>query len=164
MGSCAGLMRQLWKLGTLLFSTMCTVVTALIPSRLDYSNAVYTGLPDKLVGKLQVVLNDAARLILKLPTRAHATPLLQRLHWLPIKQSARFKGLCIAHKAHHGLVPNYIEDSLKPYVPGRGLRSSEASLLACRHLIDLWGGGALSQLGFPSFGTRYWIVCAGKPP
>lgn len=128
---------------------MQTVVTALILSRLDYGNAVYIGLPDKLLGKLQVVMNDAARLIHKSPRRAHANPLLQRLHWLPIKQRVEFKGLCIAHKSQFGEAPKYIKDRLRPYVPGRTLRSSDSCLLTCPRFNRTTLGGRAFSVAVP---------------
>ena len=75
--------------------------------------------------------SDAARLLYNLPRRAYAKPLLRELPWLPIRQRAKFKGLCIAHKARYGNAPEYIKDRLVPYVPGHTVRSSEAYLLSC---------------------------------
>lgn len=58
--TCVGMLRLLRKLAPLLsFTALCTVVSALIISRLDYGNAWYVGLPDKLLNRLQVVMNDA---------------------------------------------------------------------------------------------------------
>lgn len=146
--TCVGMLRLLRKLAPLLsFTALCTVVSALIISRLDYGNALYVGLPDKLLNRLQVVMNNAARFVFGLPRRAHVTPLLQQLHWLPIKQRARFKGLCIAHKAIHGQAPTYIKVCLENYRPGRTLRSSEAGQLVCpRFLTTSMGGRAFSSL------------------
>ena len=96
-GSCIGILRQLRKLVPLLMpSTLRTMVTAQILNRLDYGNVLYIGLPTFLLDKLQIVMNDAARLLFGLPRRAHAKPLLKELHWLPIKQRAESKGLCMA--------------------------------------------------------------------
>lgn len=148
IGTCVGLQRKLRKLSPLLsFSIMRTVVTTLIMLRLDYGNALYIGLPEKLLGKLQVAMNDAARLIFKLPRHARATPLLQKLHWLPVKQRARFKGLCITHKALYGQAPRYIKERLDKYVPSRTLQSSEGGQLACpRFNRTTKGGRAFSVL------------------
>jgi len=43
------------------------------------------------MASLQRVQNDAARLILGLDRRAHITPALKKLHWLPIQYQIQFK-------------------------------------------------------------------------
>lgn len=48
-------------------NTRKTVVSALVLSKLDYCNGLYTGLQEKLLRKLQRVQNAAARLILDIP-------------------------------------------------------------------------------------------------
>ena len=53
-----------------------TLVNALITSRLDYCNAILYGLNDDLLKRLQLVQNNAARLVLKKKKHDHVT----RLH------------------------------------------------------------------------------------
>ena len=57
------------------------------------------------------------------------TRLFISLHWLPVGQRVKFKILVITFKALHGLVPSYIVDLIKPYVPARNLRSANQNLL-----------------------------------
>ncbi|KAK0154447.1 hypothetical protein N1851_003455 [Merluccius polli] len=59
------------------------LVQAMVTSRLDYCNALLAGLPACSIKPLQKVQNAAARLVFKQPKRAHVTPLLTDLHWLP---------------------------------------------------------------------------------
>src|SRR4029434_7678136 len=56
----------------------------LVSSHLDYCNALLTGLPACVVKPLQMIQNAAARLVFNQPKRAHITPLLIDLHWLPV--------------------------------------------------------------------------------
>ena len=65
------------------------LVTALVLSRLDYCNAALAGLPGSTIRPLQCVQNAAARRITK--SRDHITPVLMRLHWLPIKTRIIYK-------------------------------------------------------------------------
>ena len=62
------------------------LVSALVLSRLDYCNDVLAGLQAATLAPLQRVLNAAARLVLDLKPRDHATPVLRELQWLPIAQ------------------------------------------------------------------------------
>ena len=80
--------------------------------------------------RLQSVLNSAARLIHLTSRYKHVTPLLIQLHWLPIEQRITFKIAVITFKALHGAAPSYITDLIKPYTPGRILRSSNQFLLS----------------------------------
>ena len=63
----------------------------MVITRLDYCNALLTGLPACAVKPLQMVQNAAARLVLNQPKRAHVTPLFIELHWLPLAARIKFK-------------------------------------------------------------------------
>ncbi len=68
------------------------LVQALVLSRLDYCNALSSGLPASFIKPLQLIQNTAARLIFNEPKRTHVTPLFINLHWLPIAaQCIKFK-------------------------------------------------------------------------
>ena len=62
----------------------------------------------KSISKLQRVQNAAARLITNTPMY-DITPVLQSLHWLPVKERVTFKILTLSFKAIHGLAPDYIQ-------------------------------------------------------
>ena len=48
--------------------------------------ALLYGLPKSVIDKLQHVQNCAARLVTRTRSSEHITPVLQRLHWLPVRQ------------------------------------------------------------------------------
>ena len=61
-----------------------TLVTSLVLSRFDCCNFLLSGIPHQLIDKLQKVQNCSARLIFKTSKCTHVSPLLAKLHWLPI--------------------------------------------------------------------------------
>ncbi len=67
------------------------LVQALVISRLDYCNTLLAGLPSNTIKPLQMIQNAAARLVFSEPKRAHVTPLVISLHWLPVAARIKFK-------------------------------------------------------------------------
>ena len=99
----------------------CTekLIHAFITSRLDYCNSLLYGVPDHHMQKLQRVMNASARLIFCAPKHCHITPLLQQLHWLPIRLCVWFKILLITFKVLQGSTPKYLIDLISVLPPCR---------------------------------------------
>ena len=99
------------------------LVVSYMFSKFDYCNILLSHIPQELMDKLQKIQNHAARLITKTPARAHITPSLIKLHWLPIKTRVDFKTAVLCYKYFHGIAPPYFSKMLDCYVPSRNLRS-----------------------------------------
>ena len=84
------------------------LVHAFVSSRLDYCNALLIGLPKYQIDRLQSVLNTAARIITFTCKYDHITPVLVRLHWLPVSYCIRFKVLLLTYKA---LIMIYLQNT-----------------------------------------------------
>ncbi|XP_072222428.1 uncharacterized protein [Leuresthes tenuis] len=106
------------------------LVQAMVISRLDYCNALLTGLPACAGKPLQMIQNAAARLFFDQPKRAHVTPLFIELHWLPLAARIKFKSLMLAYKVLNGTALIYLNALAKAYVTTRSLRSSQDCRLA----------------------------------
>ena len=123
------------------------LIHAFVTSRLDCGNAVLAGLPKRLISKLQIVQNSAARVLLRIKKSDHITPSLHHLHWLPIQQRIDYKILLLTWKAIHEQAPGYLCALVIPYNPVRSLRSQHANLLVePRYKTNGYGGRAFSRI------------------
>ena len=94
-------------------------VLAMVISHLDYANAIMVGLPEKHIGKLQRVLNMAAKFVLKRGKYTSSKASLQSLHWLPIRSRIKFKIAVLVYKCLQGKAPEYLQNLLITYIPKR---------------------------------------------
>ena len=102
----------------------------LVSSRLDYCNALLTGLPARMVKPLQMIQNAAVRLVFNQPKRAHVIPLLIELHWLPVAARIKFKSLMLAYRVIAGSAPIYLNALVRANVTARMLRSFGTAVCA----------------------------------
>ena len=117
--------RNLWRIRRFIDQETCHhAVRALVISRLDYCNSLFTVLSAKDISRLQRLQNSAARLVYAVDRRTEAAPLLIDLHWLPVKQRIIFKIVLYVFKAFNNLAPSYLSEQFSVYVPARALRSS----------------------------------------
>lgn len=72
----------------------------------DYCNSLYLGLPKKILQRLQLIQNAAARLLMGFPLRDLITHILCALHWLPVYHRILFKASCIKFKTMRSLAPS----------------------------------------------------------
>jgi hypothetical protein len=101
-----------------------TLTCSMILSRLDYCNAVLHGAPIGTIQKLQRVQNTAARVVLQAPRWSPSQPLLEQLHWLPVRQRIDYKIAVLVYKIRSTATPEYLSCLIRPREPGRQLRSS----------------------------------------
>lgn len=101
------------------------VIHAFVTTRLDYCNALYSGINQTVLSRLQLVQNAAARLLTGTRKYDHISPVLSSLHWLPVHFRVDFKILLFTYKCLNGLAPSYLSDLIHPYAPSRALRSAD---------------------------------------
>ena len=90
--------------------TVAMIIHAFVMSRIDYGNSLLLNISSYQLAKLQRAQNSAARMLSKTRKRDHITPILEGLHWLPIRERIECKILLLTWKALHGFAPSYIEN------------------------------------------------------
>ena len=133
----------------------CCVVHAYVTSRLDQNNSLLSGVSEtKILAKLRKVQNAAAKLILGGKKQDHATPLLKKLHWLPVPQRILFKTALLVYKTLQGDGPAYLRELLKPYTCGRGgMRSADDTT---RLQVPATQYVTYGDRAFSVFGPKTW--------
>ena len=138
-------LRSINKIRSLLTRTITEkLVNALVTSRMDNCNSLLFGTHKYVIQRLQRVQNYAARTVTQQPKRAHATPILRELHWLPVAQRINFKIIMLTWKALNGQAPAYLKDIIPAQSSGRATRSSDKSLLLVPRVKPSFGERAFS--------------------
>jgi len=107
--SCYVHIRNLGKFRPFLsVDTASELVHAFISYKLDYHNALLYGIFDQLLNQLQRIQNTAARIVTAKRGSDHITPILCKLHWLPVKFLVRYKLCLLTYKGLNNLAPEYI--------------------------------------------------------
>ena len=106
-------MRDLHRIRKYLTSEVAVLAAnALVSSRLDYCNSLFRDLSGFNQHKLQSIQNTLARIVTNHRKYAHVTPILQKLHWLPVKYRCIFKTATLVYKFLHSGSPSYFEPFL----------------------------------------------------
>ena len=138
--------RQLRQIRSSLdYNSAIILANSLVSSKLDYCNSLYFGLPSSSLSRLQSVQNSLARVVFpSLKRTDHITPVLKKLHWLPIPQRITFKIALLTFKALSHHEPSYLYDLLTPYKPTRLLRSADQHLLTVPNIKSAFGRRSFS--------------------
>ena len=106
-------LRQIWS--SLDISSAIILANSLVISKLDYS--LLNGLPKSFINRLQVVQNSLARILYSSAKRSdHISPVLHKLHWLPVSSHIEFKIATLTFKVLKFQQPAYIYDLIAPYI------------------------------------------------
>jgi len=115
VNSCFAALRQICSIRrSLPRSTLSTLATSFIMTRVDYCNVVLAGLPQCELQQLQTVVNAAARLTAGAQKYDHVTPLLKDLHWLRVPERNTYKLCALTFRCLNGLALQYLSELLQP--------------------------------------------------
>ena len=85
-----------------------SVANALLSSQLDYCNPLFRSLSKLSLHRLQSIQNGAARIVTNSSKFTHITPVLRKLHWLPIQFCSELKLATLAYKFIYTAFPKYL--------------------------------------------------------
>ena len=102
------------------------VANALVSSQLNYCNPLFRSLSKFNLRKLQCIQNSAARIVSNPSRYTSITPVLKKLHWLPVEQRMVFKTATLVYKFLHTGFPRYFAPYLSPYTSSYSTRCSQS--------------------------------------
>jgi len=124
------------------------LVVSLIFSKLDYCNALLFGLSSNQLKRLQSIQNTAARLIFKKRKFDSVSPLLLKLHWLPIEKRIKYKACILVYRCLENTAPPYLSELLNRYsVPSKLRSSNDHSRLDIPRIRTKAGSRSFSHFG-----------------
>ena len=84
-----------------------SVANAFVSSRLDYCNSLFRSLSKFKLHRLQSIQNSAARIVINSSKYTRITPVLRKLHSLPVQFRSEFKLATLVYKFIHTGFPKY---------------------------------------------------------
>jgi len=114
---------------------------------------MFYGITDCLMSRLQSVQNAAARLVSGARRYGHIKPMLQELHWLPVRRRVDFKIATLVYLSLSGMVPSYLaaDCQLISDEGRRQLRSANSRTCVVRRTCSSYGDRC-----FAAAGSRLW--------
>ena len=102
------------------------VGNAFVSSWLDYCNSLFRSLSKFNLHRLQSIQNSAARIVTNSSKFTRITPVLRKLHWLPVQFRSEFKLATLVYKFIHTDFPKYFAPYLSTYHNTYNTRCSQS--------------------------------------
>ena len=103
-----------------------SVANAFVSSWLDYCNSLFRSHSKFNLHRLQCIRNSAARIVTNSSKYTRITPVLRKLHWLPIQFRSEFKLATLVYKFIHTGFPKYLAPYLSTYHTTYNTRRSQS--------------------------------------
>ena len=121
------------------------------PANLIIVNSLYNGISQANLNKIQRIQNTLARVVTNTSKFEHITPILKKLHWLPIKQRIDYKLCLLTYKTLQIQQPTYLYNSLSFPSHSLSTRSSDSSVLSIPYVRT-----SLGKRAFFVIAPRLW--------
>lgn len=127
-----------------------SIACATVAERLNYCNSLLFGTSAANLLKLQRVKKSLPQVVIRSPRRDYITPVLAKLHWLPIKYRIQCKPAPTVYKVLTTQQPLYLHKLIRSHVPARQMHSRGSNILledrvrlqfikrAFRHAAFVW--------------------------
>ena len=109
--------------------TLVCMVHTFVIYRIDYCNSLLYAISVYDINRLQRFQNSAARIVTNTRKYDHITPILKKLHWLPVGQSIYLKISLTVFISINEMVSEYLCELVFIRKSSRKLRSSSQILL-----------------------------------
>ena len=106
-----------------------SVASALVGAGVDYCNSLLYGTSKRNIDKLQHLQNSLACAVTCTGVSEHITPVLNKLHWLPIPARIQYKIALLTQKVMFTQQPAYLTALLRQSQQTRTLRHSSRRIL-----------------------------------
>ena len=129
------------------FTCLQPNLTTAIHFTLASSSSSFFFISQANLNKLQRIQNSLARVITYTSKYQHITPILKKLHWLPIKQRINYKLCLLTYRTLTNQQPTYLYNS--PSFPSHSVstRSSDSLVLSIPYVRSSLGKRAFSVIG-----------------
>jgi len=134
-----------------------TVACSIVNAKLDYCNSLLYGITKENTNRLQLVQNSLARLITGTRKFDHITPVLAKLHWLPVSYRIKYKIALITQKTLSSSQPAYLLSSIhRRHQPDTAMttRSSAHNYLTLPNIRHFHS--EFSRRGFANSAPTVW--------
>ena len=88
-----------------------------VTARVDHCNSLFYGTSKRNIDKLQRLQNALARAVTCTGASEHITPLLSKLHWLPITAQIHYKVALLTYKVMSTQQPAYLTALMRTNQP-----------------------------------------------
>ena len=103
-----------------------SVANVCVSSQLHYCNSLFRSLSKFNLHRLQSIQNSAARIVINSSKYTRITPVLRKLHWLPIQFRSEIKLATLVYKFIHTGFPKYFAPHLSTYCTTYNIRCSQS--------------------------------------
>ena len=135
-----------------------TLVQAFISCRLDYCNSIFYGITNDLMSRCGIIGPPPSnvsprRICTGTDPPDHITPVLQELHWLPVRRRVDFTMATLVYLSLSGMAPPYLaaDCQLVSDKDRRQLRSANSRTCVVRRTCSSCGDRC-----FAAAGPRLW--------
>ena len=156
VSSCMSSLAQINHVKHVLDKSLLTlIIRSIVFSKLYYCSSVWANITASNISKLHAVQNFAARIIMKSRKFDHITPLLNELHWIPVKLHLLYHDAVLTFKCLNGTTPESLSQQFvrTADISGRCTRNSNSLDIPFFSRVQLVNGLSIIAL-FP-YGTNF---------